>query len=250
MPTASRNHGRRRHAASGGLYSLHDFGETVTLRLPEELHHRLAAAATATRRSLEEILLHALRIGSPPAWGNAPPEHQAELEALDRLDDDALWKLARGRRSEADMARYDELLEQSAAGALGEAERSELEMLRREADRFTSRRTPPSSCAGAVTASRPIADRQDHCLTSEEVSGIPLTYDHITPASRGGLTGLPGVSDLQRVPRRIPFAPSTHSHRNLSHCSIRDSSTGRIISRGVLTERKSKAQRRSAGRPW
>ena len=36
---------------------------TVTLRLPEELHHRLAAAAIATRRSLQEILLHALRIG-------------------------------------------------------------------------------------------------------------------------------------------------------------------------------------------
>lgn len=110
--------------------------ETVTLRLPEELHHRLAAAAAATRRSLEEILLHALRIGSPPAWDDAPPEHQAELAAMDRLDDDALWKLARGRRSEAEMARYDELLEQSAAGALGDAERSELEMLRREADRF------------------------------------------------------------------------------------------------------------------
>lgn len=110
--------------------------ETVTLRLPEELHHRLAAAAVATRRSLEEILLHALRIGSPPAWDDAPPEHQAELAAMDRLDDEALWKLARGRRSEAEMVRYDELLEQSAAGALGDAGRSELDMLRREADRF------------------------------------------------------------------------------------------------------------------
>jgi hypothetical protein len=50
--------------------------ETVTLRLPEELYHRLAAAAAATRRSLEEILLHALRIGSPPAWDDAPPEHE------------------------------------------------------------------------------------------------------------------------------------------------------------------------------
>jgi hypothetical protein len=110
--------------------------ETVTLRLPEELHHRLVAAAAATRRSLEEILLHALRIGSPPAWDDAPPEHQAELAAMDRLDDDALWKLARGRRSETEMVRYDELLEQSAAGVLGDAERSELEMLRREADRF------------------------------------------------------------------------------------------------------------------
>ena len=67
--------------------------ETVTLRLPEELHQ--------------------------------PPEHQAELAAI-----------ARGRTAEAEMVRYDELLEQSAAGALGDAERSELEMLRREADRF------------------------------------------------------------------------------------------------------------------
>ena len=55
---------------------------------------------------------------------------------MDRLDDDALWKLARGRRSETEMVRYDELLGESAAGALGDAGRSELEMLRREADRF------------------------------------------------------------------------------------------------------------------
>jgi hypothetical protein len=34
------------------------------------------------------------------------------------------------------MVRSDELLEQSAAGALGDAGRSELDMLRREADRF------------------------------------------------------------------------------------------------------------------
>jgi len=32
-----------------------------------------------------------------------------------------------------------------------------------------------------------------YCLTSEAVSGIPLTYDHITPASRGGLTTLDNV---------------------------------------------------------
>ena len=27
-----------------------------------------------------------------------------------------------------------------------------------------------------------------YCLTSEAVSGIPLTYDHVTPTSRGGPT--------------------------------------------------------------
>lgn len=84
-PTGGRRrHAQRRHAASGGLYSFTMLDETITLRLPEELYHRLAAAAAATRRSLEEILLHALRIGSPPAWDDAPPEHQAEMAAMDR----------------------------------------------------------------------------------------------------------------------------------------------------------------------
>jgi len=75
-------------------------------------------------------------LDSLPAWYDAPPEHRAGLAAMDRPDDDVLWKLARGRRSEAEMVRYDELLEQSAAGALGDARCSEPEMLRREAERF------------------------------------------------------------------------------------------------------------------
>jgi len=50
--------------------------------------------------------------------------------------------------------------------------------------------------------------------------------------------------------RRIPFVPSIRSHRNLSPCSIRDSSTGETTLPGVSTEQRSKARPRSAGRPW
>ncbi|HWO26883.1 MAG TPA: hypothetical protein VNO30_49475 [Kofleriaceae bacterium] len=89
-----------------------------------------------SRSATEQTSSRANRPRTGPAWNDAPPEHQAALAAMDRLDDDALWKLAGGRRSEAEMVRYDELLEQSAAGALGDVERSELERLRREADRF------------------------------------------------------------------------------------------------------------------
>jgi hypothetical protein len=32
-----------------------------------------------------------------------------------------------------------------------------------------------------------------YCLTSEAVSGVPLTYDHITPTSRGGVTTFDNV---------------------------------------------------------
>lgn len=39
------------------------------------------------------------------------------------------------------------------------------------------------------------ADRRSccYCLTNEAVSGVPLTYDHITPVSRGGLTTFENV---------------------------------------------------------
>ena len=114
--------------------------ETVTLQVPETLYQRLVNTARATKRSLEEVMLHALRVGSPPAWDDAPAEFQADLAVMDRLDDDALWKLARGRKTSAEMERYNALLERNKSGVLTEAERLELNALREEADRFMLRK--------------------------------------------------------------------------------------------------------------
>jgi hypothetical protein len=69
---------------------------TLTLALPEALYERLAQAAAATKQSLEDVALHALRVGSPPAWDDVPPEHQLDLAALEKLDDEALLKIAKG----------------------------------------------------------------------------------------------------------------------------------------------------------
>lgn len=109
---------------------------TVTLNLPEMMYRRLLQTAQATQRSLDEVVLHALEVGSPPAWNDAPAEFQADLAALDRLDDEALWRISRSSRSEADMRRYQELLDRHANGTLTDAERRELDELRLEADRF------------------------------------------------------------------------------------------------------------------
>jgi len=109
---------------------------TVTLQLPESLYIRLQQAAQATRRSLDDLLLHAVQIGSPPRWDDAPAEFQADLAALDRLDDEALWRTARSHKTEADMERYQELLDKNANGTLSADERDELTRLRIESDRF------------------------------------------------------------------------------------------------------------------
>ena len=109
--------------------------QTVTLQLPESLYARLQQAAHATRRSLDDVLLHAVQVGSPPRWDDAPAEFQADLAALDRLDDDALWQIVRSHKSEEDMERYQYLLDKNADSGLSADERVELANLRVEFDR-------------------------------------------------------------------------------------------------------------------
>lgn len=110
--------------------------ETVTLQIPELLHRRLVNTALATNRSLEEVMIHALKVGSPPNWEDIPDEFKADLAALDKLDDETLWKIAKSRKTAEEMERYNYLLEQNQNHNLTAAEQIELGRLRTETDRF------------------------------------------------------------------------------------------------------------------
>ncbi|MBD2019019.1 hypothetical protein H6F43_02305, partial [Leptolyngbya sp. FACHB-36] len=112
---------------------------TVTLQLPDPIYQRLVNTAIATGRSLEEVMLHALKVGSPPDWENAPDEFKADLAALDRLEDEALWKVATGHKTKEEMARPFELLERNQEHTLTLAEQVELVELRSQADLFMLR---------------------------------------------------------------------------------------------------------------
>jgi hypothetical protein len=56
--------------------------ETVTPRLPDTLYRRLANNARATRRFLEDVVLYALQVGSPPDWEDAPAEFTSSSNYL------------------------------------------------------------------------------------------------------------------------------------------------------------------------
>jgi len=114
--------------------------QTITLQIPEPLYQRLVSTAQATNRPLEEIMLHALKVGSPPDWDNVPDEFQVDLAALDRMEDEALWKISQSRKTVADMERYNILLDGNQEGTLTDAERAELTALRTEADCFMLRK--------------------------------------------------------------------------------------------------------------
>jgi hypothetical protein len=109
---------------------------TITLDIPETIHQRLINTAQATQRPLNEIILRVLEIGSPPTWDDAPLEFQEALASLDRLDDDTLWTIARSRKSDTDLERYDELLDRNQNASLTEDEKHGLESLRKEAEQF------------------------------------------------------------------------------------------------------------------
>ncbi len=109
---------------------------TITLEIPEILYQRLVNTAHATQRPLEEIMLWALQVGSPPTWDNVPDEFQADLAALDKLNDEALWQVAKSQKTLGEMERYNFLLEGNKNNILTEAERLELMKLRHEADCF------------------------------------------------------------------------------------------------------------------
>ena len=119
--------------------------ETVTLHIPENIYRRLTYTAQATRRTLEDIILHALTVGGPPAWDDVPPEFQTDLAPMDKLEDDALWQIARSRKLPAEMERYDSLLERNKTRSLTDTERLELTKLRAEADRFMLRKAHAAS---------------------------------------------------------------------------------------------------------
>jgi predicted transcriptional regulator len=108
---------------------------TVTLNLPENLYLRLQQTAEATRQSLDAVLMRALQVGSPPTWETAPAEFQADLAALDRLDDAALWRIARARTAQKQMDRYQALLDKNANQTLSASEQNELAQLRANQDR-------------------------------------------------------------------------------------------------------------------
>ncbi|EAW39005.1 hypothetical protein [Lyngbya sp. PCC 8106] len=119
--------------------------ETVTLQIPEPLYQRLVNTARATGQSIEQVMLHALQVGSPPTYEDVPAEFQTELAALDQLDNNTLLQIANNRKTTAEMERYNILLERNQSNSLTDTEQLELIKLRQEADLFMLRKAQASA---------------------------------------------------------------------------------------------------------
>ncbi len=109
---------------------------TITLKLPESLFIRLEQASRATKQTLDEIILRAVRAGSPPDWDDVPAEFQTDISSMDRLDDTALWRVAKSKSTETEMRSCQELLDKRADGTITSTESEKLKALQTDFDRL------------------------------------------------------------------------------------------------------------------
>ncbi|NET45512.1 hypothetical protein [Okeania sp. SIO2B3] len=114
--------------------------QTVTLEIPEEIYQRLANTARGMKCSLEDIVIHTLKVGIPPGYDDIPEEFQVDIAGLDRLDDDSLWRITSSKKTAAEMKQYNSLLEANSSRELTEKEQLELSKMRWEADLFMLRK--------------------------------------------------------------------------------------------------------------
>ncbi len=112
----------------------------VTIHLPNALYRRFQQTAHATQRRVEDVLLQTITGNVPPAFDEAPPDIRTELEAMQSLDADSLWIIARSKVTSEQQVRHEQLLHLNQRGTIKPTERDELDLLGTTADRLTAKK--------------------------------------------------------------------------------------------------------------
>jgi hypothetical protein len=116
-----------------------EMAQTVTLELPQTIYLPVKRMAEVTNRSLEDLLVGALKASLPPLDG-LPSELAEDLVELESLDDESLRQVMVSKVPTAQQRDLDRLLRKNQAGTLTEQERQKLDRLQREADRVMLRK--------------------------------------------------------------------------------------------------------------
>lgn len=110
---------------------------TVTLDLPEEMHHLYQRGALAARKRLETFMIERLGETAPPLADEPYTQIDDELVALEQADNQTLRQVAQSRLPRAKQKLYDALLEKNSQGLLTDDEATLLHELGEEARQLT-----------------------------------------------------------------------------------------------------------------
>jgi hypothetical protein len=112
----------------------------VSLHLPQDVYERVRRAAKGMKQPVEKALVNIVRAATP-SLEKVPPEYRPELEAMEDLGDEELWKMAESCLEPAEQRRLARLLDKNQRGNLTDRERQALIALRGAADRLMLRRS-------------------------------------------------------------------------------------------------------------
>jgi hypothetical protein len=91
----------------------------LTLELPEEVYERVRRAAKGMKQPVETALVNIVKAATP-SLEKVPPKYRPELEAMEDLADEQLWKAAEDAISPARQRRMARLLDKNRRGELTE----------------------------------------------------------------------------------------------------------------------------------
>jgi hypothetical protein len=112
----------------------------LIVQLPDQIYRRLEHMAQEIHQPLETVVLTSITGNLPPSLDDVPVDLRDDLGALQTMDDDALWAVARSKFTPAQQTRLEALLARNSAGLLTGTEREELRWLGEESDRLNLRK--------------------------------------------------------------------------------------------------------------
>jgi hypothetical protein len=112
----------------------------VTLELPEDIYEHVRRAAKGMNQPVEKALVDIVRAATP-SLAKVPAEYRAQLEVMEDLGDEELWRISRRRPAPAKQRRLERLLDKNQRGELTDRDRQALCELRADGDRLMLQRS-------------------------------------------------------------------------------------------------------------
>lgn len=114
--------------------------QAITVELSEEVYEHVKRAALGMKRPLGRALASIVKAATP-SLDKVPTQYRSELESLEALSDEKLWKIAESTAPEKHESTMARLLRKNQGSGLTERERQSLTRLRKETDRLALRKS-------------------------------------------------------------------------------------------------------------
>src|ERR1700730_1156563 len=114
--------------------------ELLTVELPDDIYERVRRTAKGMKQPLEQALVNIVKAATP-SLEKVPLQYRAELEAMEDLTDEQLWKVAKSVLATSRQRRLANLLQKIQSQVLTDRECRALTTLHAAADRLMLHRS-------------------------------------------------------------------------------------------------------------